>query len=251
MNRVLKALYEEKARIDRCGLYAWLKDDSVPALDRMAFAPDVAYFSMSFGDLMTTVMPRPAPDSQADRMVNAHCSEDDHHWRWYLEDIRGLGYDDHSFTQTCETLWSPATTPTRHLIYSVVGWANRTSDPVGHLILIEALEAGLSGFFEFCYRNVAAPHLPFLKYFGQTHYDAEYKHSVTSWFQVTDSTLVDHPLAALPLTPETEAFALAAIDDIFDRFQAMYDGWLTTARSNPVRTGAVQVSAEPALAVLA
>ncbi|HEX7956164.1 MAG TPA: hypothetical protein VF508_04425, partial [Pyrinomonadaceae bacterium] len=196
----------------------------------------VAYFSMSFGDLMTTVMRRPEAQNELEELVNAHCSEDDFHWKWYLQDLDALGYDNERMSDACKLLWSVESAPVRHLIYSVVAYAGKSDDPLFHLILIEILEAGLSGFFEYCYKGAALSGLEFLNYFGKTHYMAEYAHSVTSWFQVDSVTGSDseHGLAKFTASDEVRRLSQEAIETIFARFDDMYNFWYSVAARSGV-----------------
>lgn len=226
MKEILKYIGKKRTELKDCQLYQFLRDSEIDPQKRMSFAPHVAFFSMSFGDLMTTVLKRPEPNSELDKLVNAHCSEDDHHWIWYLEDIIALGYNDQPMDQTCRLLWSEESAPVRHLIYSVVAAAGKSNDALFHLILIEILEAGLSEFFELCFREVAVPQLEFLKYFGETHYRAEYDHTVTSWFQADEKEFEElHPLSKFEPTAEVRLLSFEAADAIFERFAGMYDFW--------------------------
>jgi hypothetical protein len=112
----------------------------------------------------------------------------------------------------------------------VIQCAGRSSDPLFHLILIEILEAGLSGFFEYSYKSIAKDGLPFLQYFGEAHYLEEYQHSVTSWFQVDDlGGSAVHPLMKFTPTDEVRKLTHEAIETMFARFFEMYDFWYETA----------------------
>lgn len=229
MKKILNLLAEKRQEIGMCNFYSFLKDNSIDARQRISFAPKVAYFTMSFGDLMTTVLKRANPQTELDIHVNTHCSEDDFHWKWYLEDMENLGYNAEYFeniTNIYTKLWDVESASVRHIIYRVIYYGQKCTAPLFHLILIEILEAGLSGFFENTYKYIAKPHLPFLKYFGETHYQAEYNHSVTSWFQVGhEETDKMHPLAKYHLEDDMYELAKEAIDVLFNDFNAMYDCW--------------------------
>jgi hypothetical protein len=93
MQTVLDRIFRLERDYARLPFFDFLRDDSIPGRDRLAFFPCMASFIMSFGDLNRLVLRQEPTDDPYQQKINTHTYEDDHHWPWYLEDFAKLGYD--------------------------------------------------------------------------------------------------------------------------------------------------------------
>jgi hypothetical protein len=212
IDRERKALEDEK-------LFRWLADDAVDGRVRLSFAPAMFSYLMGFKDVLG-VLRRPAAGTKLDRYVNAYCAEDADHWRWYLEDLRTLGFGLGSlgadFSSFCDTAWGNGTEINRATVFRLAYSAERArDDALLALLLITTFEATGIVFIGHTRKAAQAAGLDEeLRYFGRTHYDEEFGHSVKA------KDLGSHQLSAA-----SREIARQSIPRIFEDYRAMFQCW--------------------------
>jgi hypothetical protein len=212
MSTVLTRICALKGHYAQLPFFAFLRDDRRDAAERLAFYPCMAHFILSFGDLNTYVLRQePAPDAHQAR-VNVHTYEDDHHWPWYLEDFRKLGYDTPTTpTAVMEFLWSDATRQTRLLMYRLTAMIERASS-VERLAIVEAIEATGQVLFT-AVLGLAKPLEARLgvelRYCGLHHFTLESGHAIGA---------DQRELGGIELDPDTHARCVRAVEDVFALF---------------------------------
>ncbi|AMO99608.1 hypothetical protein CAter282_1725 [Collimonas arenae] len=102
--------------------------------------PHTAFFIMAFSDLNKFILRNETSADIYQKKVNDHTYEDDHHWRWFLEDLDKLGYNQTTTTVEClRALWSDETQANRMLMYRLSALVSEMSG-IERLAMIEAIE---------------------------------------------------------------------------------------------------------------
>jgi hypothetical protein len=226
MKAILQHILWRKREYAKLPFFDFLRDQSIPAVDRLAFFPCMASFILTFGDLNKHVLREEPTSDPYQKMVNAHTYEDDHHWPWYLEDYVKLGYDlvRQTPTETMRGLWSDETVHNRLLSHRLAHliWG---AEPVVKLAIVEAIEETGNVLFALTAELAKAVHRDSgtdLRYCGDFHFQLESGHAMNS----------DHlQLARIELTMEQRADALQRADQVFDAFAAWTHELLRYARA--------------------
>jgi hypothetical protein len=219
MRRILKRIEERQADYVQAPFFSFLRDPSIDVRRRLAFAPHVTHFVLTFADLCTLVLPREPASDRFQELVNANCLEDRGHWRWFLADLEELGSDSPArFSDAVKLIWSDTTVRTRKLSYRLVQ-VGGTEDSLGRLVLVHCIE----GAFKVTVRSLAPAARDFmqssgrrLKYLGVQHADAEQSHTL-------EDPAVQRYLEEVQLTPQEAARLCALVDDSFAFFRAFAD----------------------------
>ena len=101
MRTVLRHLAAARRRYEDLPFFEFLGDESRSPRQRLGFVPCMAPFILDFGDLNRHVLRDESSTDPYQLLVNRHTVEDDHHWPWYLEDLRRLGLDRPRGRPTC------------------------------------------------------------------------------------------------------------------------------------------------------
>jgi hypothetical protein len=183
MKAVQERIAQRQREFAQIPFFAFLRDDTIPAAERLAFAPYIASFVMGFGDFNKYVIRDPASDDPWQKVVNEHTLEDDHHWLWYLDDLRKLGRSDaRPFVDALRFLWGDHTSKARMFMYQLCGLAYGAS-PLLRLAITQAIEG--TGFVFFDAVAPAAKRYTeetgtSLVYFGRFHMERETGHVMAS-----------------------------------------------------------------------
>jgi hypothetical protein len=89
----MRELAQAKRHYSRLPLFEFLRADSLPARDRLAFLPCLAPFILAFSDLNRFVLRDEGSDDPYQKLINEYSYEHDHLWPWYLDDLAQLGFD--------------------------------------------------------------------------------------------------------------------------------------------------------------
>ncbi|MBW4669495.1 MAG: hypothetical protein KME60_19280 [Cyanomargarita calcarea GSE-NOS-MK-12-04C] len=176
----IEQLNQEYAKLP---LFEFLDDKSIEPSQKLSFAPCIAHFIMSFGDLNKYVVREKNANTKVQQIINEHTYEDDHHWPWFITDLEKLGYNSQmNFTQVLRFLWGEQTKVSRQLSYHLSAYMLE-ADPVIKIIAIEAIEA--TGNVLFSRTNKAASELQAITkqeyiYFGHFHFNLESGHAMGS-----------------------------------------------------------------------
>ena len=223
MKPVLQHILKLKREYARLPFFDHLRDDALPAAERLSFFPCMAPFILAFGDLNRHVLRVEPTRDPYQAMINAHTYEDDHHWPWYLEDYAKLGHD-HACrpTGTMRRLWSDATARNRmlshHLAHLIWG-----ATPAVRLAIIEAIEE--TGQVLFALTSALAAEVQHdtgveLRYCGDFHFQLESGHAMNN----------DHAeLARIALDPDARADAIQRVEQVFAWFADWTDELLRYA----------------------
>jgi hypothetical protein len=215
MKTVLQYILRQKRDYACLPFFDHLRDDSIPAVERLSFFPCMAPFILSFGDLNRHVLRVEPTRDPYQRMINAHSREDDHHWPWYLEDYTKLGHDRERRhpSETLRTLWSDATTENRLLSHRLAHliWG---ATPAVRLAVIEAIEETGNVLFSLTSRLAGSVEMMTgteLRYCGDFHFQRESGHTMYN----------DHAaLAEIALDPAAREDAIDRVEQVFAWFTA-------------------------------
>lgn len=141
MQQMLELIRREREAYERHPFILYLRDASIPAEQRLAYAPFAAHFVMTFADINRFMFRDPDSSDPYQAMVNRHSDEDAVHWRWFLNDLEVLGWNPQmSFTDALRFLWREEGRHTREIGYWMAFYAMQPS-PLLRLVIIEISEA--------------------------------------------------------------------------------------------------------------
>jgi hypothetical protein len=219
MRRVLERIAACQADYVQAPFFAFLRDTKLAPEARLAFAPHVAHFVLTFADLCRFVLPSEPPADRYQALVNANCREDAEHWRWFLSDLAELGYDaPRPFSEAVQLIWSDSTERTRALSYYLVSRA-ATADSLGRLALVHCIEGAFKVTvtdLALAARELAARTGKRLDYLGGEHEEAEQSHTLGG---ASEKRFVD----SIALSDERAASLCVMVDEAFARFRAFAD----------------------------
>ena len=229
MRRVLARVDERAREYAQGELFEFLSNTSVSAKDRLAFAPAVAHFVMSFADLYSDVLTDGPPQNRYQQLVNTHTAEDENHWKWFLADLGQLGFDPKlEFSEALRFVWGKHTRRMRLLSYQMVRLGLRV-DPLQKLVLVHVIEAAGKVTVDNVAkvgRELAGATGKKLVYFGAHHSDTEAAHTLEG-----DDTR--HALEGIELESAEATRLIAVVDEAFGYFSAFRDEMLEIAKNGP------------------
>ncbi|MBD2326161.1 hypothetical protein [Alkalinema sp. FACHB-956] len=226
MKSILELIERKKQIYAQLPLFTFMADTSLDPRKRLAFAPCMAHFIMSFGDLNKYVFRNNADTRSVQQLVNEHTYEDDHHYPWFLTDLNKLGFNtSKGFVDTLRFLWGDDTPITRQLSYQLAAYTFN-AEPIYKVAVIEAIEA--TGNILFSLTSKVAQELQALnqqeyQYFGQFHFNLENGHAAKSCES-------EQLLESLVLTEAEQRFAIELVEKVFDIFTAWTDELLAYAQ---------------------
>ena len=213
MKAVLQHILRLKRDYARLPFFDHLRNEELPAVERLSFFPCMAPFILSFGDLNRHVLRLEPSNDPYLKMINAHTYEDDHHWPWYLEDFAKLGHDRHRQrpTETFRALWSDATIQSRMLSHRLAHliWG---AAPAVRLAIVEAIEETGNVLFALTSKLATVVERETgseLRYCGEFHFQLESGHAMNN----------EHAeLARIALDDELRADAIERVEQVFAWF---------------------------------
>lgn len=219
MKEVLALIEVKKQELEQLPLLKYMGDESIEPLKRLAWIPCLAPFAMSFGDLNKFVLRQEPTNNKIQQIINIHTYEDDHHWQWFLEDIKKLGFD-HSipFSNSLKFMWSHETHKTRLVCHKIGLLYTFNTDPILRLAISEAIEA--TGHV-ILYRTaqiakeLTESRKQKYRYFGQSHFDVETGHPM-------GTENVEEFIASLELSEEIKNKAFELVEAVFTAFTEMF-----------------------------
>lgn len=219
MQDVLELIEAKKQEFSQLPFFKFLADENIDVISRLAWAPYLAFFAMTFKDVNAYALyKKDSSNDPVQELLNQHAYEDGRHWRWYLEDVKKLGFDQHlNFTDTLMLLWDEETKLTRYLSYNLFAILLLEKDPVVKLAIVEAIEATGS---------IALPLIAQLgnelekttkeryRYFSQSHANVETGHVLSSLsFEETERFL-----QTIQLTQEQKTRAYQGVEIVFKSY---------------------------------
>lgn len=228
MEEVLALIEKKKQEFAKSGLFEFMRDQSINPRQRLAFAPCVAPFVMSFGEFNKYVFREEPTNDPLQAIVNNHTYEDDRHWLWFLEDLETLGINRYvKFSDALNFLWNEETKASRWVTHQIFRYACGAS-PIAKLAIIEVIEATGNVFF-----STAAPIAQELRtitqkellYFGCFHLAVETGHT-------TGTPDVDQQIKNIQLTVESRQEAFEIVENLFEAFTKLTDELLVYAKTH-------------------
>lgn len=238
MRRVLDLIERRTGDLAGEAFYGFLRDRSVDPRERLAFAPAILHFVMTFADLYTHVLRTPQgaePEDDLQALVDAHTREDDDHYRWYLADLATLGLDaPMSLSEAARQLFGDATIETRRLSYEMcrMGLGASSLERLVLVLCIEAAGRVSLGASAIAARDLETRTGKRLVYFGSHHVETEDNHLL--WTEDVERDLRSQEL------PDERAAALSALVDrsfdLFARFAREIHAFGASTRGRPEGT---------------
>jgi hypothetical protein len=226
MRRVLEFIDKRASEFAQLPLFAFLRDTKIDPRSRLAFAPGVAHFVMTFGDLYSHVLCEEPTTDEYQEIVNRHTREDDGHWKWFLADLGKMGFDPQvAYTDALRLIWSPKTVQMRMLSYRMCR-LGLGADSLKKLVLVHCIEAAGKVTVERVAKvgdELASRTAQKLVYFGSHHSDTEIAHTL-------EDPAVRSEIEQIELEPTRERELMAVVDESFDAFSAFAGDMLTLAR---------------------
>lgn len=240
MQNILNLIEKRSEKLYQNSLCHWIVgDDSkhLPPQEVLGFTPSMLYFIMGFKDILQT-LEYAQPRDRYEYMVNQHCAEDKDHWRWYLEDLKTLGFSEESWgpdlIAKVDHLWSDQHRPTRDLVYLCIHFIKKFQSAKASLVIIECLEATFGVFMTSLQKRFwNSPVYSQLQFFGQTHHHQEANHSLGHWIEdAGGATSADHlDLESIEFSNEEEDELKQAVHVIFEQFELVFESWYAARNS--------------------
>jgi hypothetical protein len=213
MKAVMRELAQAKRHYSKLPLFEFLRSESIPPRDRLAFYPCMAPFILAFSDLNRFVLRDENSKDSHQRLINEHTHEDDHHWPWYLEDFAKLGFDrTASVTHTLRSYMKDDAQQNR-MLAPRLAQLSYGATPVERLVIVESIEETGNVLFALTAKIAGRIHGdggPELRYLGQYHFDRETGHAMHGY---------DHRvLEEIKLTELERARCLDLAFNVFDLF---------------------------------
>ena len=228
MEEFLALIEKKKQEFAKSGLFEFMRDKSIDPRQRLAFAPCIAPFVMSFGEFNKYVFREEPTNDPLQVIVNNHTYEDDHHWLWFLEDLETLGINNSlKFSDALNFVWSEETIASRLVSHQIIRYACGAS-PITKLVILEVIEATGNVFF-----STAAPIAQELRtitqkeflYFGCFHLAVETGHT-------TGTPEVDQLIKNIQLSEKTRQEAFKIVEKLFEVFTDFTDELLVHAKTH-------------------
>lgn len=230
MREVMHRIEGRVAQYAQSPFFEFLRDPTVEPRRKLAFAPRVSHYVLTFADLCALILPEDPPRDGYQALVNANAAEDAGHWEWFLSDLGTLGQDPElRYSDAVRTLWSDATVRTRRLSYYLCHYGI-AADPIGKLALVhcfeEAFKVTIAEIRPVASEFAALTGRP-LKFLGGVHVEAEDAHTL-------EQPGMSQQVESIELTPEVRAAHFRMVDTCFELFTAFAAEMLDLARSAPL-----------------
>jgi hypothetical protein len=224
MKAVLQHISDRQARFAAHPFFGELRQDK-PLREALAFAPRLAFWVMSFQDVLRLNAQR-VRDPELAMLMLRHRAEERGHDEWFFEDIALLM----GRPLTLSDVWSRAHESTRDASNDLIAEVLRPMDDRLRMVLVLGLEATSHVFFTHAARLARASGAQLgLKYFSDHHMDAEEQHEVFE-------EQMEESLRGIELSPELREEGCALVDRLFAAFEAMFDGMCNERKGAEARS---------------
>ena len=228
MEEVLALIEKKKQEFAKSGLFEFMRDQSIDPRQRLAVAPCIAHFSMSFGELNQSIFREEPTNDPLQAMVNNHTYEDDHHWLWFLADLETLGINKSlKFSEALNFVWSEQIKASRLVTYQIFRYAFGAS-PITKLAILEVLEATGNVFLS-ATASIAEELRSITKkellYFGCFHLGVETGHT-------TGMPDVEQSIKNIPLTIKSRQEIFDIVENLFEIFTEQMAELLVYAKTH-------------------
>jgi hypothetical protein len=234
MKDILQYINQKKGTYSQLPLFEFMRDRSLDPRQRLAFAPCMAHFIMSFADLNKYVWRQEETTDPYQLFINRHTHEDDHHWPWFLTDLQKLEFDKPiSLIESLRLLWSDEVKVTRQLSYRLAAYSEQIT-PCQKIAMIEAIEATGNVLFE--HTNQVVSDLQLIspqnyQYFGDFHLQLESGHT-------QGSSNSEPKIEEIVFDPDEHEETVVLVQDIFKLFTDWTEELLQFAENQSVKNKA-------------
>jgi len=226
MKSLASFICKEIEPLEKHPFFQFLRDDSIPAEERLAYAPYSAFFILTFADVNRFLLPDKASTDPLQQLVNRHAAEDAQHWVWYLADLESLGWSPQArFTDVLRFVWGDTGHHMREAGYFLAHSVIEAS-PMLKVALLEGMEAAGRVWLTATApvsRGLGSKHK--LVYFADHHLERETGHIIGSSNQELES---------ITLTDDVRAEAERLIRELYRRLIAFSDEILSITRAVPI-----------------
>ena len=140
MKDILNYIQEKNAIFEKAPLMVYLNEKSISPLQRLSFAPCMAFFTMSFKDINENILREEPTEDKYQQMINRHTYEDAVHWDWYFEDLEALSLNKElKFSEAAKFLWSDYMKESRFLVHEFYKYCYKVKS-IYKMVAIEAME---------------------------------------------------------------------------------------------------------------
>lgn len=215
----------------------WIKKENsqIECLkESFSYTPAMLYFILGFRDILNHLKYK-NPINEMELAINQHCIEDEHHWMWYLQDLKTLGVNQQTWGNDWQdlivNLWNDENRPTRDLVYLCIQLINQYNDVASRFVILECLESTFGVFMNTLKSKYQDSEVyKKLKFFGKNHQDHEMNHTLGSWIEDedadTDLNESEILLNSLSLTDDDQKRLSQIINVLFDQFELVFKTWL-------------------------
>ncbi|MDF5735992.1 MULTISPECIES: hypothetical protein [unclassified Nostoc] len=230
MQEVLALIEEKKQEYAQLPLFNFMQNKSINPRQRLAWAPCAAHFIMNFGELNKYFLRVEPTSDPIQILINKHTYEDDHHWLWFLEDLKNLELDKTlKFSDTLKFLWSEETKSARWLNYQLYRYSSQAT-PIQKIIVIEITEATGNIMFSTAAeigKEIKAITQKPCRYFADFHLDVETGHT-------TGASGIEGILQHIQLSEVTRQQAFELVENLFTTFRQFTNDLLVYAETHQI-----------------
>lgn len=242
MNNLMDVIESRNEQLKKNPFCQWILE-STPTSDQaqFGFIPGMLHFILGFKDILTYLEIK-NPQTEIDFMINQHCLEDRNHWRWYLQDLQTLGFNEktwgNNWTEMIHKLWDEPNKPTRDLVYLVIHLIKSHPSAKASLVIIECMESTFGVFMTTLKRRFDQSEIyNKLQFFGQNHAEQEMNHSMGHWIEDSDrieNTNIISPtnLSNIQFNSDELNAYTKMVHQIYDQFETVFKAWLENKVEN-------------------
>lgn len=233
MKEVLELIQNKKQEFAQLPLFNFMRDKSIDPRQRLAWAPCAAHFIMNFGELNKYFLRVEPTEDPLQIIINKHTYEDDHHWLWFLEDLKHLQLDKSlQFSEALRFLWGEETETARLLTYQLYRYTSQ-ANTIDKLIVIEVVETTGNVMFEIATTSGIGKEIKAITqkeclYFADFHLSVETEH--TTYLSATEEVI-----KRIQLTEEARQDAFKLVEKIFDSFTEFTYSLLKYAKKHKIQ----------------
>ncbi|MEH1793826.1 MULTISPECIES: hypothetical protein [unclassified Nostoc] len=230
MQEVLTLIEQKKQEYAQLPLFNFMRDKTINHRQRLAWAPCAAHFIMNFAELNKYFLRVEPTNDPIQRLINKHTYEDDHHWLWFVEDMKNLELDKSlKFSDALKFLWGEETKNARWLNYQLYRYTSQAT-PIQKIIVIEVTEATgnimFSATAEICKEVKVITEKP-CRYFADFHLAVETGH-------MTGASGIEGILQHIQLSEVTRQEAFELVENLFTVFTQFTSDLLVYAETHEI-----------------
>ncbi|MBG1265349.1 hypothetical protein [Nostoc sp. WHI] len=230
MQEVLALIEQKKQEYAQLSLFNFMQNKNINPRQRLVWAPCAAHFIMNFAELNKYFLRVEPTSDPIQALINAHTYEDDHHWLWFLEDLKSLELDKSlKFSDALKFLWSEETKSARWLNYQLYRYASQAT-PIQKIIVIQVTEATGNVMFSRAAeigKEIKAISKKPCRYFACLHLDVEIGH-------MTGTPGIEEILQQIQLSEVVQQELFELVENLFTAFTQFTNDLLVYAETHQI-----------------